>query len=253
MKPIALITGASGGIGGAIAKALASDGYALALQYRSNREAIESLIRSLQPDTPYLPLACDLNDAAAVERMIETLHRTFGRPSAVIHAAGIAPRQALFSDTDDTMLSEVFATNAFAPMRLTRMLDGDLRALQGSVVTISSMWGVTGGSCETIYSASKAALIGFTKALAKELAPSGVRVNCVAPGFVQTAMNAHGCGSGLRYDIPSGKMICDQCGNQTDVESLPDSPKMCICYSAIKAAPKMPASFPAVATTISVG
>ena len=191
MKPIALITGASGGIGGAIAKALASDGYALALQYRSNREAIESLIRSLQPDTPYLPLACDLNDAAAVERMIETLHRTFGRPSAVIHAAGIAPRQALFSDTDDTMLSEVFATNAFAPMRLTRMLDGDLRALQGSVVTISSMWGVTGGSCETIYSASKAALIGFTKALAKELAPSGVRVNCVAPGFVQTAMNAH--------------------------------------------------------------
>ena len=126
-----------------------------------------------------------------VERMIETLHRTFGRPSAVIHAAGIAPRQALFSDTDDTMLSEVFATNAFAPMRLTRMLDGDLRALQGSVVTISSMWGVTGGSCETIYSASKAALIGFTKALAKELAPSGVRVNCVAPGFVQTAMNAH--------------------------------------------------------------
>ena len=122
MKPIALITGASGGIGGAIAKALASDGYALALQYRSNREAIESLIRSLQPDTPYLPLACDLNDAAAVERMIETLHRTFGRPSAVIHAAGIAPRQALFSDTDDTMLSEVFATNAFAPMRLTRNL-----------------------------------------------------------------------------------------------------------------------------------
>ena len=76
-------------------------------------------------------------------------------------------------------------------MRLTRILSDDLRCNHGSVVNISSMWGVTGGSCEVLYSASKAALIGFTKALAKELAPSDVTVNTVAPGLIPTLMNAH--------------------------------------------------------------
>lgn len=191
MKPIALVTGASGGIGGAIAKKLAENGYALALQYRSNRAAVDALIKELPSDTPYLLLPCDLTDAGAVGEAIRTLHERLGKPSALIHAAGVAPKQILFSETDDALCRQVFDVNVLAPMRLTRLLSDDLRETRGCVVALSSMWGVVGASCEVAYSASKAALIGFVKALAKELAPSGVRVNCVAPGFVPTGMNAH--------------------------------------------------------------
>ena len=100
-------------------------------------------------------------------------------------------KQTLFSDTDDTDMEKVFQTNVFALMRITRILIDDLRSTGGNIVNISSMWGITGASCEVIYSASKAAVIGFTKSLAKELAPSGVRVNAVAPGFIPTDMNSN--------------------------------------------------------------
>ena len=191
MKRIVLITGASGGIGAAIAKRFAAAGFALVLQYNKNREAAEALIRSLPDGTDYLCVPCDLCDADSVSEMIDAAHKRLGKVSLLVNCAGVALPQKLFSDTTDAEYDFVFDTNVRGTMRLTRLLLDDLRETQGAVVNLSSMWGVTGGSCEVVYSASKAALIGFTKALAKELAPSGVMVNAVAPGLVPTAMNAH--------------------------------------------------------------
>ena len=189
MKRIVLVTGASGGIGGGIAKAFANAGYTVALQYHSHREQADLLVRAFSDDTPYLLLPCDLNCATEVQDMVNTIHQRLGLVSVLINCAGIALPQTIFSDTTDVDTERVFNVNVFAPMRLVRLLYHDFRKTNGSVINISSMWGVTGASCEVVYSASKAALIGFTKALAKELAPCGVTVNCVAPGFVPTAMN----------------------------------------------------------------
>lgn len=191
MKQIALITGASGGIGAAIARKFAAAGYAVALQYRNNREAIEQLCGSLPQQTDYLCVRCDLTDANETENLAAEMHKRLGPISVLVNCAGVALPQKLFSESTDREYDLIFDTNVRGLMRLTRLLSDDLRHSRGSIVNISSMWGVAGGSCEALYSASKAAIIGFTKALAKELGPSGVTVNAVAPGLIPTAMNAH--------------------------------------------------------------
>ena len=191
MKQIAFITGASGGIGAAVARRFASAGYAVALQYRSNRESIEALIASFPSETEYLCLQCDLTDDSAVHQMLYELHRRFGKVSVLVNCAGIALQQKLLTDTTDEDYARIFETNVHAMIRLTRLLADDLRDRHGSIVNLSSMWGIAGASCEVLYSASKAAVIGFTKSLAKELAPSDVTVNAVAPGLIPTAMNTH--------------------------------------------------------------
>ncbi len=190
-RPIALVTGASGGIGGAIAKTLLNNGYAVVLQYHRHAEAVQALISDCSLDAEYLLLPCDLTDSDAVPAFVDAVHKQFGTVSVLINCAGISLKQMLFADTTDADLASVFETNVYAPMRLTRLFIDDLRKTSGTIINISSMWGVSGASCEVIYSASKAAMIGFTKALAKELAPCGVTVNAIAPGFVPTAMNAH--------------------------------------------------------------
>lgn len=191
MKKLVMITGASGGIGSAVALKYAEAGYALVLVYRNNREAIQRLVFSLPSGTQYLCSSCDLCDPASISDLIAETHRRLGTVSILINCAGIALPQKLFGDTTDAEYEQIFRTNVLGTMRLTRLLSDDLRKNHGSVVNLSSMWGVSGASCEVLYSASKAAIIGFTKALAKELAPSDVTINCVAPGFIPTAMNAH--------------------------------------------------------------
>ncbi len=191
MKRIALITGASGGIGSAIALKLAEAGYSVVLQYRNNRESVERLIALLPSSTDYLCVPCDLRDADSVRNLVSEIHLRFGSVSLLVNCAGVALPQKLFADTTDEEYDLIFDTNVRAVIRLTRLLTDELRQNHGSIVNVSSMWGVTGASCEVLYSASKAAVIGFTKALAKELAPSDVTVNTVAPGLIQTAMNAH--------------------------------------------------------------
>lgn len=217
MNKIALITGASGGIGSAIAKCFADAGYALALQYRSNSDSIRQLAASFPKHTEYLVLPCDLNDSNAVDAMVASIHQRLGKVSVLINCAGIAMQQMPFCDTSDSDYERIMETNVHSPMRLTRLLYDDLRGRHGAVVNVSSMWGVTGASCEVLYSASKAALIGFTKALAKELAPSDVTVNAVAPGLIPTQMNAHLTVSELesfRTETPLGRL-----GTPEDVAS----------------------------------
>ena len=189
MKTV-LVTGASGGIGSAIARRFAAEGFRLALQYHTNRSAVEQTVSLFPADSRYLLCPCDLTDPDETRRMVDEIRAYIGHVDVLINCAGVALPQTPFSDTTDTEFDRIFDLNVRATMRLTRFLYDDLRARHGSVVNLSSVWGVTGGSCEVVYSASKAAVIGFTKALAKELAPSGVTVNCVAPGFVPTAMNA---------------------------------------------------------------
>lgn len=191
MKPIALITGSSGGIGTGIARKLVSDGYAVVLHCNAHEDIVCDTVRSFPEGTDYLIVSCNLTDACQTQEMIDRIHSSFGKVSLLVNCAGTALPQMLFSDTTDEDIETVFRVNVTALMRVTRLLLGDIRSNTGSIVNVSSMWGITGASCEVIYSASKSAVIGFTKALAKEMAPSGVRVNAVAPGFVPTGMNAH--------------------------------------------------------------
>ena len=209
MKNIVLITGASGGIGSAVALKFISEGYPVVLQYCRNKASIDRLAASFPKDAAYLCVRCDLTDANDVTRLIAEPHRRLGTVSVLVNCAGVALPQAPFCDTTDEAYDRGFDLNVRGTMRLTRELYDDLRDNAGSVVNLSSIWGVSGGSCEVVYSASKAAIIGFTKSLARELAPSGVTVNCVAPGMIPTAMNAHLSDAdteAFRLDTPLGRL-----------------------------------------------
>lgn len=190
MRRIALVTGSSRGIGRAIALQLAQGGYAVAVNGRSPEsvQAVAAEIIARGGDAK--GYVCDVTDAEAVARMGDAVERELGTVTALVNNAGIA-QQKLLTDVTDTEWHRMMATHvdgAFYTCR--RFLPGMIRRQTGSIVNISSMWGQVGGSCEVSYSAAKAALIGFTRALAKEVGPSGIRVNCVAPGVIQTDMMA---------------------------------------------------------------
>ena len=124
--------------------------------------------------------------------MVDAVTETFGGIDVLVNNAGIALPQGLFTDFDASSANGVFAVNVFGMMNCCRkVIPHFVSKKNGKIINISSVWGMVGGSCEVIYSASKAAVIGFTKALAKELAPSGINVNCVAPGLIETDMNKH--------------------------------------------------------------
>lgn len=191
MKGVALVTGASGGIGRSIALRLALDGYAVAVHcYRNEQKAyaVCEEIRALGGVAEVF--VCDITDADAVDFMVNEICRTMGAVSVLVNNAGIA-QQKLFTDISVEEWHGMMAVHVDGAFYTCRAVLPDMiRAHCGSIVNISSMWGQTGGSCEVHYSAAKAALIGLTKALAKEVGPAGIRVNCVAPGVIQTEMLA---------------------------------------------------------------
>ena len=188
----AIITGASSGLGREFVRQIADifpeiESYWLIAR---RAERLEEMAAEL-PEKKVRCISLDLCDNMSFMTFRELLMAEQPEVTLLVNCAGCALPQKLFTDTSDEEYHHIFNTNVLGTMRLTKLLTKDLRHQSGSVVNISSMWGISGGSCEVIYSASKAALIGFTKALAKELAPCGVTVNAVAPGFIQTAMNAH--------------------------------------------------------------
>ena len=190
MIPLAntvFITGASGGIGQALCSVFLAQGDTVLAQCGVHPEALAGL-RAQYPDR-LRTVQCDLCDCEAVESLA-AVAASFA-PNVLILNAGQS-LVSLFQDVDLLQSDALFRVNVQSQMQLCRaLLPHLLRRHSGRIITISSMWGRVGASCEVDYSAAKAALTGFTKALAKEVGPSGVTVNCIAPGFIDTPMNAH--------------------------------------------------------------
>ena len=187
MANTVFITGASGGIGRSVCEIFLAQGDRVLAQCGKHAASLAELLQQY-PDT-LRTVQCDLCDCEAVESLA-AVAAAFA-PNILILNAGIS-LVSLFQNVDLLQSDALFRVNVQSQMQLCRaLLPAMLRRHNGRIVTISSMWGRVGASCEVDYSATKAALIGFSKALAKEVGPSGVTVNCIAPGFIDTPMNAH--------------------------------------------------------------
>ncbi len=190
MKTV-LITGASRGIGAAAARLFAKNGYTVAVNYRADKTGAEALVAKITADGGDAFAVCaDVADCAAVEAMTAQVLERCGQVDVLIHNAGVA-QQALLTDTTPQEWQRMIGVHLDGAYHCAHALVPSMvRRHSGVILTVSSMWGEVGASCEVAYSAAKAGLIGFTKALAKELGPSGIRANCVAPGVIDTAMCA---------------------------------------------------------------
>ncbi len=211
-----VVTGASGGIGHRIALTFAKEGWNVAIMYCNSSEEAENLNReiSLMGCNSYCA-KCDVSSVEDVKRFFAETEKELGQIDALVNNAGIA-LQKLFCDVTEEESDRIFDVNVKGAFNCCKaVLPSMIRRKNGKIVNISSMWGITGASCEVHYSASKAAVIGFTKALAKELGPSSINVNCVAPGVIDTKMNKNldeQSINALREEIPLMKI-----GNPSDV------------------------------------
>ena len=186
----AVVTGASRGIGASIAVAMAKNGYNVILGYKENKEKCENLAKVLIEGYGVAAIAvkADVSVSKEADELIEVAFRNFGRIDVLVNNAGIAGFK-LFTEITDEEWNEMIGTNLTGVFNCSRAAAKYMVAShRGSIVNISSMWGQVGASCEVHYSAAKAGVIGLTQALAKELAPSDVRVNCICPGVIKTDM-----------------------------------------------------------------
>jgi 3-oxoacyl-[acyl-carrier protein] reductase len=224
MSRTVLITGAATGIGRETAKRFAAEGWNVAVHYHKSEAEAASLVAELKArHLSVVRVQADVCDAAAVRAMSDKVCRAFGRIDALVNNAGIA-QQKLFTDITEQDWHTMMDVNLGGVFRCCQaVLPGMISRKAGSIVNVSSIWGEVGASCEVHYSASKAGVIGLTKALAKEVGPSGIRVNCVAPGVITTPMTAE-LGeetlAALKADTPLGTI-----GTPRDVADA-------ICYLA---------------------
>ncbi len=204
MKKV-LITGGSRGIGRACVEKFAREGFEVSFIYNKSDESAEKLVQELG----VFAIKADISSPDEVRRACSGALEHMGSVDILINNAGIAMIK-LFTDTTDEEYYNIMNTNLGGAFFVTREIAKNMIFNHfGRIVNIGSMWGRTGASCEVAYSASKAALEGFTKALAKELAPSGICVNCIEPGVVNTEMNGEldpDILAELAYDTPVGRI-----------------------------------------------
>ena len=189
MRQVALVTGASRGIGRAVAMELGRAGYAVCVNYLNSEDAARQVADTLRAGgSDAIALRADVADGAAVAEMVRRTEKELGPVTLLVNNAGVAG-QAQFQDITDEMWNRYLAVNLGGARNTIRaVLPHMLSEKRGAIVNISSIWGLRGASCEVAYACTKAAIIALTRSLAMELAPSGIRVNCVAPGVIDTDM-----------------------------------------------------------------
>ena len=189
MTKVAFVTGGAKGIGSAIVKRFIKDGYKVAFTYNNSENKAQALANELGDNCRAYKL--DITDSNAVNTVVADIEKNFGEINVLVNNAGIA-EQTLFTDITDDMWHKMIETNLSGAFYCSRaVLKYMINRKNGKIINISSIWGETGGSCEVHYSASKAGLIGMTKALSKEVGLSGITVNCVSPGVILTDMTSH--------------------------------------------------------------
>ncbi len=204
MNKTVLITGASRGIGEKTAELFAENGYTVIVNYFRNKEKAESLASRISG----VAIMADVSDISQTSDMVDIIVEKYGKIDVLVNNAGISVT-GLFDSLPAESVKRLFDVNIFGTFNCTKcVIPHMIKRKYGKIINVSSMWGQSGASCEVHYSASKAAVIGFTKALAKEVGPSGINVNCVSPGFIMTDMNkCYSCDevSEIVDEIPIGR------------------------------------------------
>ncbi|MDE5991234.1 MAG: SDR family oxidoreductase [Clostridia bacterium] len=188
----AIISGASRGIGKTTAISLAKEGYRVIVNYLNSQESADKVCEDINSaGGSAIAYKADMSDPSQIVAMTQYVKNNFGSIDLVVANAGIG-LNSLLIDCSDEEIRKVIDVNLIGVITLCREV-GKIMLSQksGNIVTLSSMWGQVGGSCESVYSAAKGGIIAFTKAIAKEFSLSGVRANCVAPGFIDTSMNSN--------------------------------------------------------------
>jgi 3-oxoacyl-[acyl-carrier protein] reductase len=206
LKKFVLITGASGGIGQAIASKLAAQGYNLYLHYHQNDQAISSLLEGIRPyGGEYIPMQTDLASRNGYKQLSAEIFSL----DAIIHCGGTS-HYGLYTDLTEEDAVSLMNLHVYSPLMLTKeLLPKFLKQGAGNIIFITSIWGQTGAACEVAYSTVKGAQIALVKALSKEVALNGVRVNGIAPGAIKTPMMSGFSEEDITIienDIPMGRM-----------------------------------------------
>ncbi|WP_028595517.1 elongation factor P 5-aminopentanone reductase [Paenibacillus assamensis] len=214
-----LITGGSRGIGAATAERFAAEGARIAIHYHQAHEAANEVARRcMARGSEVLTVAADIRSREQLMRMKEQLDIHGFAPDILVNNAG-SSTYGLFTDVTDEEWEDCMSVNLKGPFRCTQLfVPHMIRQQYGRIINVSSIWGVTGASCEVLYSTAKGGVNAFTKGLAKELAPSGITVNAVAPGAVQTDMLSHLATedkAALETEIPAGRL-----GTPQEIASL---------------------------------